>query len=205
MAHAATLLAGVGGAAMSPFFAQNILVMVTYDGPYTGCRWIRRCVVPPRIRSVRTESTRQCSVGFPLPVERVTVQASWAGSVRRRSGSLSVADGIPTSSFTGRAVRSLMAGDPAPVDLKPFRADRFDGPSGEFQVHGIAAMAERLPSGETDSDQPRRLQMRAKFSSTRVALASSKLRSPASKSLGSSATRAVNSGWNCTVQSGASS
>ena len=48
-----------------------------------------------------------------------------------------VTAGISMSPFTGAAVRSLVTGEPAPVSVEPFRADRFDAPGRSFRVHGI--------------------------------------------------------------------
>jgi len=54
-----------------------------------------------------------------------------------------VTAGISMSPFTGRAVRSLVTGDRAPVPLDDFRLDRFGDPPEQFQVHGIRD----LPTG----------------------------------------------------------
>lgn len=47
--------------------------------------------------------------------------------------------GVMTAPVTGAAVRSLVTGEECPVPLGPFRVDRFDSRSTDFEFHSISA------------------------------------------------------------------
>lgn len=95
----------------------------------------------------RTGSAHTCPTGSAITPDALPVLDAPADAPGGLVVAAGVTGGISMSPFTGSAVRSLVTGEDALVDLAPFRADRFDDQPTAFQVHDIAAMPDRFPSG----------------------------------------------------------
>lgn len=99
--------------------------------------WLPRMAVDVGPDGVVEGSFETCSGGSTITPDALPILDAPTEAPDGLVVAAGVTAGISMSPFTGAAVRSLVTGDPAPVPLDPFRADRFDSPGTSFRVHDI--------------------------------------------------------------------
>lgn len=94
-----------------------------------------------------TGSEHTCPNGTSVTPDGQAIIDAPAGAPDGLVIATAVDAGISMAPFTGRAVRSLVAGEASLVPFAPFALARFDEVEADFRIHGISEMPGEFPGG----------------------------------------------------------